>query len=64
LGGLLGLGGVSMGTSVGLEDEAFGFALEGFQAGDIAVEFAGILSYELVAFPDLRCRQLGSGLLL
>jgi hypothetical protein len=50
---LVGLCGVTLSTPVSLDYEVLGLVLDGFELGDIAVEFACIRSYELVAFPDL-----------
>lgn len=42
--GGFGLGGVALGAFVGLEDVVAGFGFEGFEVGEVAVEFAGVVA--------------------
>jgi hypothetical protein len=53
LGGLLGLRGITLGTLIGSDYEGFGLVLDNFEVSDVAVELAGVLSDELIAFSDL-----------
>lgn len=61
--GLFGLGRIPLRAAVGCYYEALGLVLHGFQVRDIAIQLAGILSYELIAFPDLRFAISGLELL-
>jgi hypothetical protein len=36
-----------------LDYEGFGLVLDNFELCNVTVEFAGILAYQLIAFPDL-----------
>ena len=51
--GLLSMVGIPLRSSVCLNYEGFGFVLGDFHTGDISIELACVLAYELVAFPDL-----------
>ena len=59
--GLLGLGGIALGALVGLQDVGAGFGFEGFEVGQVAVEFAAVGADEGVAFPILT-RMVSGGL--
>jgi hypothetical protein len=56
---LLGLGRVPLGPFVGLDYEGFGFIFGDFHIRYVPIEFAGVLSYELVTFPDLNRELVG-----
>lgn len=45
--------GIALGAFVGGDDEVAGFVLDGFEGGDVSVEFACVLADEIVAFADL-----------
>lgn len=51
--GLGGLGGVALGAFRGLEDEGAGFGVEGFEVGEVAVEFAVVAADERFTFAAL-----------
>jgi len=51
--GLLGLRRVALCAFRGRDDERAGFVFDGFEGCDVAVEFAEVLTDELVAFADL-----------
>jgi hypothetical protein len=53
-GSLLGLGGVALSAAGCLDYEGFGLVLGDFEVRNITIEFPCILSYELIAFPDLH----------
>ena len=50
---LLGLGGVQLSPPGCLEYKGLGLVLDDFELCDISVEFAGVLPYQLITFPDL-----------
>ena len=52
-GSLFGLGWVALSAAGGLENEGFGLVLGDLEICNVTIEFPGICSYELIAFPDL-----------
>lgn len=57
LGRLRGLGGVALTTFRGVDDELFRLGFEGSEVREVAIEFAGVLPDEGVAFAHLTGKR-------